>query len=627
MSQSQKKKEKTRTESSKITTDITNKRLTRDNANDRRNKDVQSALVLQGGGALAAYEVGVYAALYFWRKKEIEKKNGRNNNNNNNYHIFDIVSGTSGGAINGWILINHVLTRINQGYSITESWKGSLKKLLDFWDYTSSSPDFTKWGPYSIALEVENIPGFPPYTIWKWPSDEKAWISRWDKEHQRAIESSGRGGTKESTATGEAARRYYSAKEYLYSGADNVFSLLPKEQDNRFFDDLFPPSNTWYRYSNHLLRASIDKFSSLKSIATTSSYNGNNNSEGPVSEGQEINEIAGPRLLVVAVDVEKGQDITFDSYEKNDGARKSDYHEYDEQINEDKSSPPFTLTYNKGITLDHVMASASVPVNYDYALVPIDSSKPSKGNKAFWDGGILSNTPLRELIQAHEDYWTKVRNTAIPDLEVYIANIWPSKWKDVPLDHDAVRDRRFDLTYKDKTLQEEKIAYLIHDYIELANKLKDLARERGATEEDTEDYLKENLETKSKHRNGENRTHKELLQNKVEITKVIRIERHYDSDDISYKWCDYSCDTISNMIEHGIVEALENIIKRERNDNSDFNTTDELAKFINLVDGEKESEGLTQKQSKILRRPAADLLKGAAKKLYEFHLNNASRTR
>jgi NTE family protein len=610
MSQSQKKKEKTM-ESNKITTDMINNHMTKANANDRRKKDVQSALVLQGGGALAAYEVGVYATLYFWRKKEIEKKNGRNINDD---HIFDIISGTSGGAINGWILINHVLTRINQGYSITESWKGSLKKLLDFWDYTSSSPDFTKWGPYSLALEIENILGFPPYTIWKWPSEEKAWISRWDKEHQRAIGSSGTGGTKGPTATGEAARRYYSAKEYLYSGADNVFSRLPREQDNRFFDNLFPPSNTWYRYSNQPLRASIDKFSSLKSIATTFSYDGNNRKRS-VSDGQEINEIAGPRLLVVAVDVEKGQDITFDSYEKNDGARKSDYHEYDEQISEDKSSPPFTFTYNKGLTLDHVMASASVPVHYDYALVPTDSSKPSKDSKAFWDGGILSNTPLRELIQAHEDYWTKVRNSGIPDLEVYIANIWPSKWKEVPLDHDAVRDRRFDLTYKDKTLQEEKIAYLIHDYIELASKLKDLARERGATEKDIDNYLKEHLETKSKHRNGENRTPQELLQNKVEITKVIRIERRYDSDDISYKWCDYSCDTISNMIEHGMVEALENILQREKNDNSDFNIPDELAKFIDLVDREKESEGLTQKQSKILRRSAAELLIGAAKKL------------
>jgi len=617
MSQSQKKKEEKTTERNKIKTDIINRRMREDNTSDKHSKDVQSALVLQGGGALAAYEVGVYAALYFWRKKEIEKKDVGNNEG----HIFDIISGTSGGAINGWILINHVLTRINQGHSITESWKGSLKKLLDFWDYTSSSPDFTKWGPYSIALEVENIPGFPPYAILKWPSGEEAWISRWDKEHQRAIGSPGTRETKKSTATGEAARRYYSAKEYLYSGADNVFSRLPKKYDNRFFDDLFPPSNTWYRYSNHPLRASIDKFSNLKSIATTYSDDGNNR-KGSVPEGQEINEIAGPRLLVVAVDVEKGQDITFDSYEKKDGARRSDYHEYDELINEDKSSlPPFTLTYNEGITLDHVMASASVPVHYDYAPVPIDSSKPSKGSKAFWDGGILSNTPLRELIQAHEDYWTKGRNRGIPNLEVYIANIWPSKWKDVPSDHDAVRDRRFDLEYKDKTLQEEKIAYLIHDYIELANKLKDLARERGATEKDIGDYLNQHLETKSKHRNGQNRTHQELLQNKVEITKVIRIERHYDPNDISYKWCDYSQRTVTHMIERGIEEALEHLIKREENESRPhhlpFDKRKELEKFINLIDREKEAEGLARNESRILTKSAADLLKEAAVKIIQ----------
>ena len=30
----------------------------------------------------------------------------------------------------------------------------------------------------------------------------------------------------------------------------------------------------------------------------------------------------------------------------------------------------------------------------------------------FWDGGVLSNTPLRELIQSHQDYWTLVENIA-----------------------------------------------------------------------------------------------------------------------------------------------------------------------------------------------------------------------
>jgi hypothetical protein len=426
----------------------------------------------------------------------------------------------------------------------------------------------------------------------------------------------------------------------LYSGADNVFSRVPREHDDRFFDDIFPPSNTWYRYSNQPLRASIEKFSSLESIATT--HDNSDESSGSSPQGQGKKEKPGPRLLVIAVDVERGQAVTFDSYEKKDGARKTDYQEYDDDddINEQQqssspspSSPSITLKYNRGIKLEHVMASASVPVNYDYALVPIDSSDLSKGNRRFWDGGVLSNTPLRELIQAHEDYWNVKRTERaadnnnhdnngnnIPNLEVYIANIWPSSWEGIPLDHDAVKDRRFDLTYKDKTLQEEKIAYLIRDYIELAKKLMDLAKEKGTTETEIDNYLNNRLTTKSKHRDGKNRTHQELLQNKVEITKVMRIERRYDPDDISYKWCDYSCDTVSHMIERGMAEALENIIDREKKEDPlHFNIGDELEKFINLIDREKEEEGLTQKQAKILTKPAADLLKEAAMNTIRAH--------
>ena len=49
--------------------------------------------------------------------------------------------------------------------------------------------------------------------------------------------------------------------------------------------------------------------------------------------------------------------MTFDSYEKgSDGFRFSEY-----EGNEDSK---YKIPYNDGITEDHVMASASVPVNY-----------------------------------------------------------------------------------------------------------------------------------------------------------------------------------------------------------------------------------------------------------------------
>ncbi len=54
------------------------------------------ALVFQGGGALGAYEAGIYKALYnnLIDKSEKEKR-----------HLFDIVAGTSAGAINALLLL------------------------------------------------------------------------------------------------------------------------------------------------------------------------------------------------------------------------------------------------------------------------------------------------------------------------------------------------------------------------------------------------------------------------------------------------------------------------------------------------------------------------------------------
>jgi predicted acylesterase/phospholipase RssA len=45
------------------------------------------------------------------------------------------------------------------------------------------------------------------------------------------------------------------------------------------------------------------------------------------------------------------------------------------------------------------MASGTLPEFYDPKEI---------GGRMFWDGGLLSNTPLRELIQSHREYWVNV---------------------------------------------------------------------------------------------------------------------------------------------------------------------------------------------------------------------------
>ncbi len=53
---------------------------------------------LQGGGALGAYEAGTYQQIY--KKVSHESANGR---------LFDIIAGTSIGAINSTVLVGHYL--------------------------------------------------------------------------------------------------------------------------------------------------------------------------------------------------------------------------------------------------------------------------------------------------------------------------------------------------------------------------------------------------------------------------------------------------------------------------------------------------------------------------------------
>ena len=104
-------------------------------------------------------------------------------------------------------------------------------------------------------------------------------------------------------ASGESARRYFSTKEFIFKGVPNVFVPKTPVFDNRFFD----LSNTWYAYDNRPLKKSLEKFAKF-----------------PISTSFDNNE---PRLLLVAVDVQELTPVLFDSYEKEDGTRKSEVRE------------------------------------------------------------------------------------------------------------------------------------------------------------------------------------------------------------------------------------------------------------------------------------------------------------
>ena len=159
-----------------------------------------------------------------------------------------------------------------------------------------------------------------------------------------------------------------------------------------------------------------------------------------------------PRLLLISVDVAEGKTVAFDSYHTK------------------AEDPENSLYEGDGITIDHVMASGTIPVFYKFREIP------TKGGRKFCDGGILSNTPFRELLQAHRDYWKRVvgkDKDEIPNLDVYIVNVHPSRQDKVPTDLDGVKDRLNDITFMDRNSHyDETVADLVRDYTDLIDRLK-----------------------------------------------------------------------------------------------------------------------------------------------------------
>ena len=463
----------------------------------------ERALVLQGGGSLGAYGAGAYRALY----ESISEMNTKNGNKGK--PIFDIVAGTSIGAINAAILVSYVVE--NQTY------EGSAERLIDFWKYLSKES------------MVESNPFF------------KQWWDYWHSINGEA-------------ASGETARRYYSAKEFELYGVSNVFDPPQPRYDNKFYDS----QNTWYRFSNEPLKKSLERFAKF-----------------PIATTQEENQ---PRLILVAVDVADGRPVTFDSYPKEDGLRKTEYGKFirtkDKEIGFEH-----IVHYDKGITSDHVIASGSYPVNFDFSKIEVDSYITQHSNRSldfenrthssketnyyeykkelrhFWDGGLLSNTPLMQLVLLHRQYWYRVRGLkdSIPRLGVCIVNLHPKKQEEIPMDRDGVINRNNDIIYSDRTHQEENMLLIVSDYIDIVKALLKVSKDHGV-----KDVIINNLLNQKTRYHGEflkARTFLDIIEGRFQIDEIVNINRENDEHTISNKSYDFSVGTIKQLLELGYNDA------------------------------------------------------------------------
>jgi NTE family protein len=497
--------------------------------------DLQRALVFQGGGSLGAYEAGVFHVLYHWIKKDLLE----------NQNVFDIIAGTSIGAINASIIINHFLENKEKDANVTEGkklkntlhyWEGSPEKLLNFWKKISSHSTF-----YDIVLSfIKNSWDFNKNIATQMFPYSRYFI--------------------DSIVSGESLRRYYSTKKRIVNGEPYVFNPLfyppfPTLLFNKFFD--YSPSAWWYQYSNQPLKEVILDF------APKLEHDDYQKEKGGIRTNIKENE---PRFLLVAANIKTAKPETFDSYDKTD------------------------------VTINHVLASAAIPINYPY--MKINENK-------YWDGGILSNTPVRELISSHTTFWTKKHESdldsileskdnlltfdkwdefykiqeedSIPNLSLTVVNLHPEseEGNHIPslYDYDMTKDREKDIRFHDKTDYDIKLAQNISDYYDFVEQMTNLAnnaiKEASKNKENNVESLKNefqkivNTEQRTRTRTDQPRYFYDLIDKRFDIEDVLKIQRNDDEHTISDKIFDFSSDTVSNLIKEGEKDALQAIVEYE----------------------------------------------------------------
>jgi NTE family protein len=201
-----------------------------------------------------------------------------------------------------------------------------------------------------------------------------------------------------------------------------------------------------------------------------------------------------PRLIITCTDIQNGKPSIFDS-------------KYD------------------NFTSDHIVASAGYPF---YGI-----SWTKVGNRYLWDGTLLSNTPLREVIAASPSY----------DKKVIIVNLFPHKQEELPHNLMEAWHRARDIMHTEKTDQSVSMSKIISRYLLLINEMHDILETAPLDQK-----------TRKRFAAIESEYQKVACERGAIIKEIVRIERnegtHYLFED-----ADFSLDTIKNLIRAGEKDA------------------------------------------------------------------------
>jgi NTE family protein len=216
---------------------------------------------------------------------------------------------------------------------------------------------------------------------------------------------------------------------------------------------------------------------------------------------KKLNKSNIPRLIVTATNLQTSEPVIFDSMSTN-------------------------------VDSDHLLGCASFPF---YGISWVE-----KDGKYLWDGSLLSNTPLREVIDV----------SPRRDKKVYIVNLFPRIQNELPENIFDSWHRARDIVHTDKTDHNIRMSEVISRYLSLLKDMHDILNNVQLDENKKERFFQIEREY---HKLAEDRG--AIIQ---EITKIERSEDiHFIFED-----ADFSTSTIKKLIRQGEKDAEAAITQR-----------------------------------------------------------------
>lgn len=262
-------------------------------------------------------------------------------------------------------------------------------------------------------------------------------------------------------------------------------SNLDSSQIEQYYQ---PPWKWTYIYDNSVLSKTLEKYIDFKKLSPRSQQNNTN----------EGNSNINPRLIITAVDVLTAEPLIFDSYKKH-------------------------------IEMKHLLATIGYP-QYGFPWVEV-----SDGTFA-WDGSLLSNTPIREVMVASP---SKNKN-------IFVVESYPKKIEKLPANMSEVMSRSKDLMFSDKTQSLQKMSRLITRHVNLIETLYDIFQDsdQSKIDKDKIDYI--------------NKEHSLLVDRYgAKILKLNRITKVVPETQYPLQNADFSVETIKELIRQGEKKAVE----------------------------------------------------------------------